>query len=185
MEGQLCIFLSLDQFSEQRANWDVLPTKALGVYFLGCLGSIYFYLSVLLGFYTGYKLLLFFISDHICLTGKHGNQQLFWQDQRRNCCPSSMDHIQITTDEKHSIWEFFHSNTSTAFIWHKMVMMSVLWRALSTWWRSRFPELILWTLNSAMSTSYNRFSSVKCYQYLLKGTSHNNSCFFTKPLSTG
>lgn len=79
----------------------------------------------------------------------------------------------------------FHSNTSTVFIWHKMVIMSVLWRALSTCWRSRFPELILQTLNSAMSTSYNRFSSVKCYQYLLKDTSHNNSWFFTKPLSTG
>lgn len=58
----------------------------------------------------------------------------------------------------------FHFNTTTVFIWHKMVIISVLWRALSRWWRSRFPELILWTLNSAVPTSYNRFSSGKCYQ---------------------
>lgn len=69
----------------------------------------------------------------------------------------------------------FHFNTSTAFIWHKMLIMSVPWRALSRWWRSRFPEVISWTFNSAMSTSYNRFSPGKCNQYLLKGTSQNNS----------
>lgn len=83
MKGQLCIFLPLDQFSEQRANSDGLPTEALGLWFSGLFGEHLFLFACLfsfvwLGFYRGYKLLLFFISDyHICLTGKHGNQQLF------------------------------------------------------------------------------------------------------------
>lgn len=157
MEGWLCAFPLLARCSEQRASLDGLPTDwDLGV----------FLSRLLRGRFGGFVWLVFFVSlcrrQAAALSYFRPSHLLKWMTCSDKIKEEPLFSISYRREKQHL--GVFHS---VVFIWYKIVTSALL-RALTRWQKSRFPELILSTFYSTMSNSYNRFSSVKCYQCLLK-----------------
>lgn len=112
IEGWLCIFPPLAQFSEQRASPDGLPTEALELAFVACFWGDLVFLFV---FLCSGKILctiqtaaiFYFRPSHLPDWKAWKPETVLTRSKRKLCSPSAMDQIQLATDEKHSIWEFF------------------------------------------------------------------------------
>lgn len=152
MEEWLCIFPPLAQFPEQRASSDSLSAEALGLSFLGCFwgdleGDVFVFLC--------FKILCRIQTAAIFLFQTFTSAWL--EGMESSNCPDKIKEetlfsISYGPDPNSNRREakhlgVFHSNTSTVFIWYKMIMSALL-RALTRWQRLRFPELTLQTFNS-------------------------------------